>query len=271
LAHEQQFISSNNASTVELDQRIAEGSVDGQVSCVEGPMSNATVSIGVLEAVTDAKGSFLLEHVPLGIALLRVRPSSNRYHEFSQDVLIEPDKNENLFVFLTEVTGTIEGIVTGEKGEPLVGATISGLFRLGKPDVITQTDRNGHYYFGDILRGSYYLRAKAKGYMIQGVSVDVAGNKAVADFGLKSASLSISGIVLSKKEKTAVDCQIYLMRDGIVVTTAITSQSGNGKFSFDDLVPGTYEMSTLANGYSGQGIRVELQKSETVSFELEKA
>ena len=35
-------------------QKIAEGSIDGQVSCVNGPMRGATVSFGVIEAITDS-------------------------------------------------------------------------------------------------------------------------------------------------------------------------------------------------------------------------
>lgn len=253
-------------------EKIAEGSIDGQVSCTEGPVRNATVSFGVVETFTDNKGYFLLEHVSPGIGKIRVKPTSTRFYDSTTDVLVEADKRKNIFIFLTEVTGRVEGIVTDENGKPLVGAEVWSLFRLGKPAISTKTDENGHYLFEDILRGSYYVRAKADGHMIEGVTINVTGGStAVTNFKLASGALSVSGHVVSKKDGKGIDCLVYLMRKGIVVTTTQTTVSGEGKFAFENLTPDIYEISTVAAGYQARGWRAEVQKSEVVNFELEEA
>ena len=98
-----------------------------------------------------------------------MKPSSNMFYDSTLDVLVEVDKRKNVSIFLNEVTGTIEGTVTDEIGKPLVGAEVRGLFRIGKPEVSAKTDGSGSYILRDVPRGTYYIRARAKGHMIEGV------------------------------------------------------------------------------------------------------
>src|SRR5208283_4960326 len=250
-------------------QKIAEGSVDGQVSCVEGPMINATVSIGMNTTLTDAKGNFLLEHVPPGIVKVRVKSPTTRFYDSSVDVLVETDKRKNLFIFLKEVTGTVEGEVTDESGKFLVEAEVYSLFRLGKDAITAKTDEKGHYIFTDIPRGNYFVRAKAKGYMTEGKSVSVTGgNIALTNFALKQATLSISGKV-SNKDGAPIDCEIFLLRKGIVVTKVKTTESGDGTFEFPDLVPDNYEITTSSAGLMPKAWFGKLEKSEVINFQLD--
>ena len=75
-------------------QKIAEGSVDGQIACVDGPVANATVSIGFISTLADSKGNFLIEHVPPGIGRIGVKPTVSRFYDYTQDILIEADKRK---------------------------------------------------------------------------------------------------------------------------------------------------------------------------------
>lgn len=250
-------------------QNLAEGSVEGQIACIDGPVKNATVSIGMISAFSDAKGNFLIEHVPPGIGKIRVKPPVSKFYDYSQDVLIEANNRKKLFIFLTEITGTVEGTVSDETGKPLVGAEISGLFRLGKSET-SKTDENGHYIFNEVPRGVYYIRARAQGFMTEGADVNATGgNTALSNFTLKAASLSITGKVLSK-EGTAIDSDIYLMRKGIVVTKVKTITTSGGSFAFTDLIPDNYEIEVLCSGYDGKGWSGKLEKSEVVNFVVEK-
>ena len=96
--------------------------------------------------LSDSKGNFLLEHVPPGIAKIRTKSPTSRFYDSTLDVLVETDKRNNLFIFLTEVTGIVEGTITDESGKPLVGAEVSGLFRLGKDALVAKTDENGQFH-----------------------------------------------------------------------------------------------------------------------------
>ena len=249
--------------------KLAEGSIDGQVACIEGPVTNASVSIGMISTFSDAKGNFLLEHIPPGIVKLRVKSPVTRFYDSSTDVLIEADQKKNVFIFLTEVTGVVEGVITDESGKPIVGGEVSGMFRLAKPPVTTKSDEKGHYNFTDVPRGSYYIRARAQGFMTEGADVSVTGgSQIVKNFQLKIANLSISGKVTTK-EGAAVDCEVYLMRRGIVVTRVNTVKGSDGRYAFPDLIPDNYEIGVLAPGYIARGWTGKLEKAETVDFDLE--
>jgi hypothetical protein len=202
-----------------------------------------------------------------------VKPRTSRFQNYEQDILIEAGmKKQGMFVFLTEVTGTIEGTVVDENGKPLVGAELSGVFGPAEPFVTAKTDDKGHYVFAEVPRGSYYIRAKGQGRMTEGAPVNVTGGSTiVSNFMLMPGNLTIRGNVVSKKEQGPVECDIYLMRKGIVVTRATLAGSGDGRFIFDNLVPDIYEISITARGHITMSWQGKLEKSETVNFELEEA
>ena len=188
-------------------------------------MINATVSIGMISTFSDAKGNFLLEHVPPGIVKIRVKSPTTRFYDSNVDVLVEADKRKNMFIFLKEVTGTVEGCISDESGKLLVEAEVYGLFKHEKDATTVKTDEKGHYIFVDIPPGSDFVRAKAKGYMTEGISVNVTGgNTALANFALKQATLSITGKVVNKA-RAPVDCEIHLLRKGVVVTKVGTNEN----------------------------------------------
>ena len=250
-------------------QKIAEGTVEGHVACVEGPIRNATVSVGMIYAFSDSKGNFLLEHLPPGIGKIKVKSPTNRFYDSSLDIMVEADMRKNISVFLEEVTGTIEGVVSDQSGEPLSDAEISGIFRPTKEATVVKTDERGHYIMTEVPRGVYFIRAKARGHMTEGAKIDVVGGISTrTNFTLSLASLSITGKVLSK-EGSPIDCEIFLTRKGVVVARTKTTSSGNGEYAFNDLVPDFYEIGTTSSGHTPKGWLGKLEKSEIVNFELE--
>ncbi len=230
-------------------------------------MPNAKLSFGVVNTFTDQKGNFLFEHIPPGIGKIRVE--TTRFHNYEQDILIEAGENrKGLSIFLTEVTGTIEGIIKDETGKALAEAEVSGIFRLAKPPATTKTDDKGHYIFTEIPRGSYHVRANAQGCAIDGAIVNVnGGSPALINFTLRPGNLAISGEVLTKQGRAPLDSEIYLMRNGVVV--ARSNKFGHGRFIFNNLVSDIYEIEVLSPGYVSRGWRGKLEKSETLDFELE--
>lgn len=106
--------------------------------------------------------------------------------------------------------------------------------------------------------------------MTEGANITVTGgSNVVSNFTLKSGNLSITGKVVSK-DGNAIDSEVYLYRNGIVVTTRKTSKTGDGTFAFTDLVSDRYEIGVIASEYVGNGWAGKLEKPEVVNFELEK-
>ena len=177
---------------------------------------------------------------------------------------------QDIFVFLEVMAGMIEGVVSDENGIPLVGAEVSGALKSGKPSETMKTDERGHYVFSGISSGSYYLRAKAAGHMIEGAQASIiGGGTALVNFVLKTGSLSITGEVLTQKDHKPADCQISLMRNGVVVTTTYTKASGDGEYTFENLVPDLYEIGVVSTGYSCKGWRGRIERNEVLDFQLE--
>ena len=257
-----------NESLLE-SQVIAEGTLEGQVSNAEGSVADASVSVGLVSTLTDSKGKFVLEYIPPGIVRLRVTSPTSRFNNSATDIIVEAGKRKEVFVFLTEIVGSVEGAVTDESGKPLPGAEVSSLFRLGRESLTAKTDEKGYYVFHEIPRGSYFVRAKAKGFMSDGQTVNVIeGKSAVADYKLKSGNLSISGKVVNN-DGGKVECELHLLKMGIIVTRVKLTTEGSEGYVFSDLVSGDYEIGVLAPGYNGKGWRGKLEKNEVVDFVLE--
>jgi hypothetical protein len=251
-------------------QNIAEGSIEGIVTSVDGPVANTKLSFGTVVTFTDEKGHFLLEHLPAGIGSISVEPPSG-FSSYEQGILIKAGENkESLSIFLTEVTGTIEGIIRGENGIPIAKAEVSGIFDLAKPAVTVKTDEKGHYIFDKIPAGSYRIRAKAMGFSIDGAMANVAAGSATSiNFTMRCGNLAVSGNVVSKNGRTPLDSEICLMRNGTMVSKIRSMSSTGGEFKFSDLLPDVYEMEVLSAGYKSKSWHGRLEKSEILDFELE--
>jgi hypothetical protein len=171
----------------EAIESVAEGRIEGEVASIDGPVFNATVAFGAISSVTDAKGRFLLEHVPAGIGRITVKSPSPKLRDSDQGVLVEAgERKKGVFVFLRQVGGKLEGKVVDEKDVPL-SAEVWGFFKPGQPPEIARTDEKGQYSFSEVLPGSYYVRATAQGHGIEDNSVTIVGGQSnKANFVLKS-------------------------------------------------------------------------------------
>lgn len=246
-----------------------EGAVEGTVSTINGPLAKAIVSFADLKTVTDSSGRFLLEHLPVGSISLTVASPTVRYQNTTTQATVVAEKNAELFVFLGESTGSLEGGVRDEEGSPLAGAQVVGLFRAAEGAETSKVDDKGHYSFRNVPPGSHFIRASAPGFMTAGKSVEVVGDRpTTCSFALARGSISLAGKV-ADQGGAGVDSEVYLLSGGIVVTRTNT-KAGDGGFVFSDLVPGNYELMIVAPGYAPRGWMGTLTKDEKLEFRLEE-
>ncbi len=247
----------------------AEGALSGIVATASGPLADAAVWFEERKTITDAKGRFLMEHLPPGKITLRVIPPTPRFEDSPTPVTVVQDKQTDVFLFVRESVGVVEGDVFDERGNVIVGAEVYGFFRASGPSESVKTDEKGHFRLEGITPGGHYIRASAPGFMTEGVSVEVVGGKPVAcTFSLKKGSTSVRGRV-TDAEGNGIEGEIYLLKAGVVVTK-LSTKLGDGTFSFSDLVPAVYELTIVAPGYAPTGWRGELEKDKTLEFKLEK-
>ncbi len=250
-------------------EKPAEGDLKGVVATASGPLANATVWFEERKAITDSKGRFLMEHLPPGTVTLRVIPPTPRFQDSPTPATVVQDKKTDVFIFLRESVGTVEGEVVDEGGKGIAGARVYGYFHASGTMEFVDTDEKGHYRFDGITPGGHFIRASAPGFMTEGKSIEVIGGKPSAcTFSLKKGSISLDGKV-EDASGSGVDSEIYLLKGGIVVVKMNTKQ-GDGKFLFRDLLPGVYELTIVAPGYAPTGWRGELDGDKSLEFKLEK-
>ncbi len=246
-----------------------EGALGGVVATAGGPLADATVWFGERKAVTDAKGRFLMEHLPPGPVTLRVIPPTPRFQDTPTPATVVRDKKTDVFLFLRESVGVLEGDVFDEEEKGIAGAQVYGYFRASGEVESVKADEKGHYRFEGISPGSHFIRASAPRFMTDGKSVEIVGGKSAAcTFILKRGAIAIGGRV-GDTSGSGIDAEIYLLKSGIVVTK-LNTKLGDGSFSFHDLVPGVYELTIVAPGYAPTGWRGEIDSDKSLDFKLEK-
>ena len=210
-----------------------------------------------------------MEHLPPGTITLRVIPPTPRFQDSPTPVTVVQDKKTDVFLFLRESVGTVEGEVIDEGSRGIAGARVYGYFHASGTMEFVDTDEKGHYRFEGITPGGHFIRASAPGFMTEGKSIEVVGSKpSTCIFSLRKGSITLGGRV-EDGGSTGVDSEIYLLRAGIVVMKLNTKKE-DGKFLFRDLLPGVYELTIVAPGYAPAGWRGELDGDKSLEFKLEK-
>ncbi|MGN6204165.1 carboxypeptidase regulatory-like domain-containing protein [Humibacter sp.] len=144
--------------------------IDGLItSSVGGPLSGVAVSVSAagqtFTATSDATGFYVVPDVPFG-ADVTVTASTNYYKTVSKTVTVADGDSTRLDLVLTPTitTGTLQGIVDDDHGQPLSGATVA-LSRSGTTAATTKTDAKGGYSFKDVTAANgYTLTATKSGY-----------------------------------------------------------------------------------------------------------
>src|SRR5688572_2028066 len=102
-------------------------------------------------------------------------------------------------------TGTIQGRITDQDGQPIAGATVS----LEGTGLGTQTDGQGDFVLRGVSAGSYTLRVEAVGHATESESVTVAeGAEVRRDYALRSEAIQVETLrvfVGSRAQHSAAD------------------------------------------------------------------
>jgi thermitase len=251
-------------ANLSLSQIILPGSITGSVTNAKdgSPIVGAVVSDGNGTALTDALGTYTIADVPSGTYQVVATKQGYESSSLTVNVLQGATAVANLSLSQIILPGSITGSVTNAKdGSLIVSATVSDGTRT------TSTDTTGKYTINNVPPGTYQVVASKEGYETSSSTVSVLqGATAVANFSLSQIILpgSITGSVTNAKDGSPVVGAA--VSDG----TRTTSTDTTGKYTINNVPPGTYQVTVSKSGYysSSSSVTVLAGTTTVANFSL---
>lgn len=191
---------------------------------------------------------------------LQFQVQHDRFATHVEDRRIEDDSNGRLDVGDLQVVvgGTIVGRVTNAEGNGIADAAVTlspgggdrfawVRTRLLEP---AQTDSLGYYEFPHLAPGSYRIAASARGHTRSNSRSPVQardGEKETADTIVLGPGAVFGGTVFAPSGKPVEGARVRVSARGTRGDRAETDAAG--KFEFEHLTPGAFELSVQAEGY----------------------
>jgi acid phosphatase len=159
---------------------------------------------------------------------------------------------------------TSVGAITGHVTDSSNGAAISGA-TVSYSGGSAVTDSTGAYTLSNVPTGSRSVTASGNGYIARTSSVTVtSGATATLDFQLDPAPTSTPGTISGKITNLANG--VALSGTTISFSGGSTTSDGTGAYSFSNVTPGTYSVTTTRSGYITQTKPVTVASGATATL-----
>ncbi|WP_404354763.1 carboxypeptidase regulatory-like domain-containing protein [Cytobacillus firmus] len=241
-----------------------------------GPINGALVTLSntsgavIATEMTSPAGIYTFNNVIPGVYNLAVTAAG--FQSQTASVMTEPGGAAIVNFLLAANPGTVTGTIRNASNNSPIGlATVELLNANGIFISSTTADGAGEYTFGNLAPGNYQIRAFAPNYgtIIAGSTV-TAGNSTTTDIYLIPDSGSLQGLVMDSETMNGIpDATVQVVNSqNIVVASVLTD--GSGQYSVGNLLPGSYSLIFLANGYSQQtlGAVIVSNQISTVNAQL---
>ncbi|RDY67621.1 PEGA domain-containing protein, partial [Halobacillus trueperi] len=161
---------------------------------------------------------------------------------------------------------TLQGLITDENGDPIVGADIVvRQFTAGGPVIATAiTHADGGYLIPSLPQGSFTIIVTAQGYGTETASVLLEpGSTATQNFTLTQLVSNVEGIVTdAESEDPLPDVLIQLFNtNGILIGSFQTAVDGT--YRIEGFTPGQYTITFSRPDYQTQSIGFMTNPNET--------
>ena len=158
-------------------------------------------------------------------------------------------------------TGEVFGTVLDTEGNPIGNALVE-IDALG---LATTTNAKGEYRLS-VGTGTYNITANARGYGESSKSVVIAeqGEAVEVDFELTAIEGTLlEGTVLENGSQQPIEGATVILKEaGKSSSLEETLTDAEGVFSFNKMIPGEYEITTLKNGYLTSVQRVTVEEED---------
>jgi hypothetical protein len=215
------------------------------------PIADVLVSLGGYYASTDQNGDYYLAAIPAGIhSLTFVKSGYQTVQRVSIEIVIGENRLDITMIPISQAEASLSGTVTDLNGYPVAGADIwlvgygyDATNDLGQFS-ITSTD--------PIYPGNYVLSVSKSGYITNQQSITlVEGENDVNVYLTPGTSPTLANILGTVRDSdgnplSGVDVFIYPWIDP---QSNYTVTGSAGTYSYDDIEPGTYELTFEKSGY----------------------
>jgi large repetitive protein len=253
-------------------------SISGNVSsggAVAGATVTLTNNIGVVidTTTTDGSGDYSFPSATPGAYNVVVTAAG--YQSQVKTVITEPNQAYTVDFTLIANPGSISGTIRNAVTPASIIAGASVELLNGSGVVLTETTSNGsgQYSFGGLAPGIYQIRASALNFGTAIASSTVtAGDPTTTDVFLQPDAGSLQGTVRDAGTLAAISGATVQVVNSQNVLVATTLTNGGGQYSVTGLVPGSYSVVFLAEGYSSQAVGAVITSNAptTVNAELSR-
>lgn len=234
-------------------------SISGNISsggAIAGAIVSLTNNIGVIidTTVTDGAGNYSFPSVAPGAYNVGVAAAG--YQSQVKTVITEPNQAAVVNFGLIANPGSISGTIRNAlNSAAIAGADVELLNSSGVVLALTTSNGSGQYSFGGLAPGSYQVRASAVNFGTAIASSTVtAGSPTTTDVFLQPDAGSLQGTVRDAGTLTAISGATVQVVNSQNVLVATTLTNGSGQYSVIGLVPGSYSVVFLADGFSSQAV-----------------
>jgi len=251
------YLTSERPAAIDADgARVDLGSLDLEVNPVSvsgavqseslEPLVGVSVSIGEALTLTDERGAFSFSGLRAGRYALRA--SLGGYEQLTVEELTLAAGEERALSPLTlqHATGSVSGQVSLEGGEATNSALIQLQHLASGEERLALADLSGAWRLESLRVGSYNVTVSAPNYITETTVIEVEEG---LDLSLNHDLLYDRGCVQGQLTMTDGDDSYSEVSVTLLETVAVTQGDEQGRFLFDELIPGTYTLSAARSGY----------------------
>ena len=243
-----------------------ESFVSGMV-VADGPVEEATVRLDPEEASessleTGDDGRFDFGAVPPGT--YTVTAGREGFQSQSVTVTLTPGESESVILILqpaedrVAITGIVYEAPNTEDRIPGANVVVTTV-----PGRGTATNADGEFSISDLPRQTHGLRVESVGFQPATTQVEFSEDETTkrVEIPLTTATVSIAGTVVDSQTEASIGgVTVRITGGGGSVTTP-----DDGSWRFDDLSPGTYEVTAQTDGYETASVSRTLSAGQDVT------
>lgn len=234
-----------NFGTVELE--INPAKVSGSVTDGSGQaISGASVLIGGTLTQTNAQGLFEMNGLMAGRVQLLISADGFRVRQLDDVILSAGEESVLSPINLDFATGSLSGMIALEGRSNASGALVRAEHLASGEERLTLSEASGAWRLDGLRVGEYLLSVSLSDYESESSTITVVEESNVdIDFTLHyDRGCFLGQLSLSDGADDFEEVNITLLE-----TVATTQANSNGRFMFEDLIPGAYTIQASRDGY----------------------